>query len=133
MKMAQTGSTDGYVIRSCEPGQVTVQIVEAGGEPALRSRELAHGAIIAGRRLIEDWGPGLSGELSREHLQPLLELKPELVLLGIGAGMQISAMQWAGEFHQVGIGFDVMTTDAACRTYNILSGEGRNVAVALVF
>jgi uncharacterized protein len=35
-------------------------------------------------------------------------------------------------FSQARIGFDVMDTPAACRTYNVLTSEGRIVAAALL-
>lgn len=138
MKMSQHTPGEGYVIRACEPGRITLQIVDRkradtdAAETALRTLQLDRGAIIAGRELIEDWGPDEGRNLSREHLRPLLEMKPELVLLGTGPKMEMPALDWIAEFHRAGIGFDVMTTDAACRTYNILSAEGRKVVAAIV-
>jgi uncharacterized protein len=33
---------------------------------------------------------------------------------------------------EANIGYEIMDTAAACRTYNILMAEGRNVAAALI-
>jgi uncharacterized protein len=60
-----------------------------------------------------------------------LALKPALVVFGSGATFAFPATPILAAFSQARIGFDVMDTAAACRTYNVLMSEGRNVAAAL--
>ncbi len=57
---------------------------------------------------------------------------PELVLLGSGATQRFLHPRLAIALSSAGIGVDVMTTHAACRTYNILMAEGRKVLAALL-
>jgi uncharacterized protein len=38
----------------------------------------------------------------------------------------------SAEIMQHGSGIEIMSTDAACRTYNVLLGEDRNVLAALI-
>ncbi|MEN8133080.1 MAG: MTH938/NDUFAF3 family protein, partial [Pseudomonadota bacterium] len=57
---------------------------------------------------------------------------PELVILGTGPRFQFPAAHIQKFFLQRDIGFEPMDTPAACRTYNILMAEGRNVACALL-
>ncbi|OYY84483.1 MAG: hypothetical protein B7Y34_00445, partial [Methylophilales bacterium 16-45-9] len=59
-------------------------------------------------------------------------LKPELVLLGTGAKHLFLHPKHYQELSASGIALECMTTAAACRTYNILMSEGRNVAAALI-
>ena len=59
-------------------------------------------------------------------------MKPELVVFGSGATFRFPDARIIAAFSQAHIGFDVMDTPAACRTYNVLMGEGRHVAAALL-
>ena len=66
------------------------------------------------------------------HLLSIFEMKPEVVLLGTGAKQVFLPPQLMMQFYNKGIGIEVMTTDAACRTFNVLVSEGRNVLAALM-
>jgi uncharacterized protein len=89
-------------------------------------------AIITPEVLIEDWLPANSRELVAAHMQQVLEFQPELVILGTGRRLHFPSIEVIQACHQAGAGFEAMDTGAACRTYNILAGEGRRVAVALM-
>jgi uncharacterized protein len=62
----------------------------------------------------------------------LLPLKPELVVLGTGTRLRHPAPELIRPLIEAGIGLEVMDTAAACRTYLVLSSEGRQVAAALL-
>jgi uncharacterized protein len=55
-----------------------------------------------------------------------------VVLLGTGARQRFPAPVLMRSLIDRGIGVEVMDTHAACRTYNILMAEGRDVAAALI-
>lgn len=78
---------------------------------------------------LRDW-PG--GSLHADALSPLRLLPVEILLLGTGRRLRFPAAQLMVEFRQHGIGLEVMDTQAACRTYNILLAEGRKVGAALI-
>jgi len=61
----------------------------------------------------------------------LLENSPEIIVLGTGAIQHFAAPATIRPLIEAGIGLEMMNTPAACRTYNILMGEGRNVIAAL--
>jgi len=65
-------------------------------------------------------------------LAPLLERKPELVLLGTGERQVFPSGRVLAAFAGCGIGFEVMDNGAACRTFNLLLQEGRDVVLALI-
>jgi uncharacterized protein len=74
-------------------------------------------------------------QLTALHLELLIELKTkgiELVILGSGQKLQFMPKQWLLSFNNAKLGFETMDTPAACRTYNILAGEGRKVAALLL-
>jgi uncharacterized protein len=60
------------------------------------------------------------------------ENKPELVLIGTGERMQLVPSAFRQALEAAGIGYDIMDTGAAARTYNVLLIEGRRVAALLL-
>ena len=88
--------------------------------------------ILLPDKLIAPWKITDIGALSMTDFSLLIELKPELVVYGSGSAFRFPDARILAAFSQARIGFDVMDTPAACRTYNVLMGEGRNVAAALL-
>jgi uncharacterized protein len=95
-------------------------------------RVITSSTIISPDRLIEDWPPTSPTELVVRHMQQVLEFHPEIVILGTGRRLHFPAAEVVQVCHQAGAGFEAMDTGAACRTYNILAGEGRRVVAALL-
>jgi uncharacterized protein len=56
----------------------------------------------------------------------------QFLLLGTGATQVIVSPDITRAFLEAGIGLDVMSTGAACRTYNVLLAEGRPVGAAII-
>ncbi|MEO5573854.1 MAG: MTH938/NDUFAF3 family protein, partial [Gammaproteobacteria bacterium] len=71
-------------------------------------------------------------DLTAAHFDRVAILRPELVLFGSGARLRFPLPALTANLLNQGIGVEVMDTGAACRTYNILINEGRNVAAALL-
>ena len=62
----------------------------------------------------------------------LADLAVELVIFGSGSQLRFIQPAWQSTLMQRSIGMETMDTFAACRTFNILAGEGRKVAAALL-
>ncbi|MSO70393.1 MAG: hypothetical protein EXQ98_09005 [Alphaproteobacteria bacterium] len=58
--------------------------------------------------------------------------KPELLILGCGRRGAPPNINLRVTLKARGIALEMMDTGAACRTYNVLLGEGRLVAAALI-
>lgn len=71
-------------------------------------------------------------QLTAEHFAVLATLKPELVIFGSGARLRFPLPAFLRSLMDARIGLETMDTLAACRTYNILAGEGRHVIAALI-
>ena len=69
---------------------------------------------------------------SARDLQPLLELEPELILLGGGAAQAFPPPATMAACLSRGIGLETMTNAAAARTFNVLASEGRRVVAGFV-
>jgi uncharacterized protein len=88
--------------------------------------------IVSADRIIADWTPPAVEELALDDLARLLELEPDVILLGTGARQCFPRQALITEILGRGVGFEVMATAAACRTYNVLVSEFRRVVAALI-
>ena len=88
--------------------------------------------IVMPQQLIFDWEAKSFSELSEKHLSTVAEFNSEVVLLGTGNKHQFLHPKIYQALTIKGIPLECMTTAAACRTYNILMSEGRNVLAALI-
>jgi len=88
--------------------------------------------IVMADKLILNWQATDFTNLTEVHFAQIEDLKPELVLLGTGEKHQFLHPKIVQSLTTQGIPLECMTTAAACRTYNFLMSEGRNVAAALL-
>ena len=78
------------------------------------------------------WNCARFEELGAGHFAMLADMKPELVIFGSGARLRFPPPNFLRALMDARIGLETMDTLAACRTYNILAGEGRHVLAALI-
>ena len=88
--------------------------------------------ILSGQELVPEWGVASTEDFTEASLQIIFDMQPEVVLIGTGKTQIFLPVAVQGLFFRRSIGFEVMTTDAACRTFNILVAEGRHVIAALL-
>lgn len=88
--------------------------------------------IVCADSVITNWSPRPLAELQLSDFQPALDLQPEVILFGTGTTHRFAGNFLVTAIMSRGIGFEVMATDAACRTYNVLASEGRRVVAALL-
>jgi uncharacterized protein len=95
-------------------------------------REYRHHLIITPEQIFEAWQAPAVAELGIADFDCLSGLELEVILLGTGKNQIFPPPMLQVELGRNGVGFEVMNTAAACRTFNILAGEGRKVAAALI-
>lgn len=121
------------MLLSQEHPDYTYALRSADGRQAkVNERVLQRSFVLAPEALIEDWPVATLAQLTAAHLQPVLELAPALVLLGTGERQGFPAPEVMAACLTRGIGIEAMTNAAAARTYNVLAGEGRKVALAMI-
>ena len=110
-----------YQIRAFTPGSIQIN-------------EIIYtvSVIVTPNQLIVNWAPQTLAELNKDNLLIAANLKPDLILLGTGTTLHFPDLAIYGELLNQGIGVEIMDTRAACRTYNALSAENRNVAACLI-
>lgn len=87
--------------------------------------------IITPQAVIEGRLPGSMDSLAENHIMTVLGHDPEVVLLGSGKSLSFPADEICEILYLRQTGFEIMDTGAACRAFNFLSGEGRQVVAAL--
>jgi uncharacterized protein len=110
-----------HVIRGYAPGVLRIG-----------DREFTRSVIVSAQTLIDDWRPQRAADLTAADLEPAVALQPEILLLGSGPRQVFPAPDLLAQLYAARIGFEIMDTGAACRTYNVLVAEGREVAAALI-
>lgn len=88
--------------------------------------------LLAPEGEVRTWEVASFDALAPEHFARLLEQGPEIVLLGTGRVQRFPHPRLTAALQAARVGVDAMTTQAACRTYNILMAEGRRVLAALL-
>ncbi len=88
--------------------------------------------VITPEQLQQDWPPGSLAKTHGDDLSALAELDMEVLLLGTGRSLHFPGTELLAALIGLGIGYEVMNSAAACRTYNILASEGRRVAAAII-
>ncbi len=121
MKFTEDLSTQALnLITGIEPGCIIVQ-----GKKINSAHIIAPDAIV-------NWTITSFAELAAKNLQPITTLQPEVIILGTGDEHIIPQKKLLKALIETGVGFEIMATSAACRTYNILAAEGRRAVAALV-
>ncbi|MDD0838542.1 Mth938-like domain-containing protein [Curvibacter sp. HBC61] len=92
-----------------------------------------HGSVVVSSQGEQfDWGATRFEDLNEGHFAQLAALDCEVVVFGSGLRNRFPPAAWLRPLMERRIGLETMDTQAACRTYNILAGEGRKVAAALL-
>ncbi len=97
----------------------------------MNDQQLTSAIIVTASELLVQPELRALGDLGGEHVARILALEPELVILGSGVRQVFPDASFGTHFLKAGIGFEVMDTGAACRTFNVLVAEQRRAAAVL--
>ena len=92
--------------------------------------------LVSAGRILAGWAPQAGGDLAglrAEDLAQAAEFGAEILIVGTGRRQRFPQPQLLRPLVEARIGFEFMDFAAACRTYNILVGEGRAVALGLLY
>lgn len=108
--------------------------VTAYGAGYIEINKIRHASavVVTPDRPVASWAVTGFDALRPEHFEALLAYAPDVVLLGTGARQRFPHPRLTVALTRARIGLEVMDTQAACRTYNILMAEGRRVVAALL-
>lgn len=109
---------------------VTVRHVEQGLIKI--GAEVVTDDVVLFRDSVQAWTPANAGEITATDLAGLIAQQPEIILFGAGWQPGLPPRELVFALARKGIGFEMMDTPAACRTFNILIGEDRDAAAVLL-
>ena len=109
------------VIKRCEAGAITVN-----------EQSFDCSVIVMPQQVLSDWRPETIGELTADDLHSVAQLGVELLILGTGTNQVFPPVPTLKPLVDASIGYEIMDSAAAARTYNILASEERNVAAAIL-
>jgi uncharacterized protein len=116
MHLTQERSDQIHTIRRYDAAQLIV------GEQIL-----AGPCIVAPRTLVPKWSAPAPAQLTLGDLQPALALAPRILLLALPGAVTDLNVEIRRAMREQQIGLETMERGAACRTYNVLATEGRDV------
>jgi len=122
MQLTENRPEEQYFIHSLGPD--AIQIVEDRYSQSL---------ILSPTEGVREWPVESVDALETGHFAPILEWEPDVVLLASGRTQRFPARELQIEMLRNNIGLEVMTLNAAARTFNVLAGEGRRVVAALIW
>ena len=96
------------------------------------AEKIERSIVIGSRGEKFDWHCVRFEDLTEDHFTQLGATQPELVIFGSGTKLRFAPPAFMRLLMQKRIGIETMDTLAACRTYNVLAGEGRQVIAALL-
>ena len=109
--------------------------IDAYGNGGFRFADMSHrGSILIVPSGIYAWDVASMDDVNADRCALFFrELKPPaFILLGTGATLVMPVAALRNVFADVGLGLEPMSTGAACRTYNVLFAEGRDLGAALI-
>jgi uncharacterized protein len=121
MKLHQQNTPNLNTIRACEPGRIRIN-----------DQFYDNSLIVTAEIVDSDWAVNKPEDLTVEIIEGLLKHLPEVIIIGTGINHHLLDPMLTLTATQQGTGIEIMTTKAACHTYNILLGEDRKVMAALI-
>jgi uncharacterized protein len=119
MQLTRDNSAN-HFIRAWEPGRLRVA-----------DRWISGNVLIGNDRIVEGWTAIEPHRLTLAELEPALALQPTIIVLGTGTEQLLPDVELMAEVAARAVGLEIMSTPAACRTFNVLLQEQRRVVAAL--
>ena len=121
MKLHQQSTPNVNTIRAFEPGRIKIN-----------DQYYSNSLLVTAEKIDKNWAVKKPEELTVEIIQELLTYQAEIIIIGTGLRHHFLDPMLALTATQQGTGIEIMTSEAACHTYNILLGEDRLVLAALI-
>lgn len=99
---------------------------------SINNKTYTQSLIVSGNSLIQDWPIQTIDQLNTDLLDLVLELQPEVIVIGTGDKLEFPTPQAYASIINRGVGIEFMDSGAACRTYNVLISENRKVVAGII-
>ncbi|MFK7887030.1 MAG: Mth938-like domain-containing protein [Gammaproteobacteria bacterium] len=102
------------------------------GEIKIADDTYRSSVLITSQSVHDNWPVQSVADLTPELWTPILDDGAKILILGTGARIAFPRPEQTAPLTTRGVGVEVMDTAAACRTFNVLLSEGREVAAAII-
>lgn len=121
MQLSLDDNTAQYQIKAYDQGSLTIN--ESSYQDSL---------IVCPNQLIHPWPVKSLETLAKADFDPIIQLEPDVLLLGCGNTLSFPGKDIIGYLAQNQIPLEVMDNSALCRTYSVLTAENRHVVAAII-
>ncbi len=115
-----------------DAGDLNVIAAYTAGEVGIRGQAHATRLLVLPRDIRRDGIPATIDDLAPDTLAPVLQSGVGILILGTGEQQRFPSPEALSCLMQARIGYEIMDNAAACRTFNIILGEGREAALLLL-
>jgi len=112
------------------PGTLTIHSVSED-QIRIGDQVFSDAVAMTAEALLDDWPAKAIDNLKESDFTVLLDSRPEVIILGTGNNNVFPPRELVFAMARRGVGFEAMNTRAAASTFNVLAGEGRQVAAVL--
>lgn len=112
--------------------QINIIHSHGTGQVRVGKQVLTSSFVISPTAIVSNWSVREIQALQTTDVEVLASLNPEVVLLGTGNHIHFPDPHVLRPLIHQRIGYEVMDTGAACRTFNVLVAEGRLVVAGLI-
>ena len=112
-------------------GRYSIQAYSSGAV-TINEQVYRQSLLLSAASIVHPWPVAAVTALMDQHLQAIVDMQPDVVLLGTGDTQTFPDIAVMGFFAEQGIGLEVMNNGALCRTFNILVAEDRQVVAAII-
>lgn len=102
------------------------------GSIQVGNKQFNSSTIVTPSNIISNWPPRLFSDIQPHHFDQIIAIESELFLFGTGSKQCFPSNDLLSHITKLNINFEFMDTGAACRSYNILLQEGRNIVAVLL-
>ena len=96
-------------------------------------KQINHSIVLSPTKIIGKWSRNNVRKLTLNDFKNIITTKPDIIILGTGKKLIFLPRELIFQMAKLDIGFEVMSTQAACRTFNLLISEYREPIAILMF
>ena len=116
-----------------DPGDSLYKIVSYTDDAiTINDQTYFNSIIVSPDSMIKSWAVNNVEDINELLLTPILTMKPEIVIIGTGIKIDFPTAKQLQCLIDHNVGYEIMNTGAACRSYAILMSEGRHVVAGLI-
>ena len=96
-------------------------------------KQINHSIVLSPTKIIGKWSRNNVKKLTLDDFKNIITITPDIILLGKGKNLIFPPRELIFQMEKLDIGLEVMSTQAACRTFNLLISEYREPIAILMF